>query len=146
MCSPCSTNEQNRRFIMNNLSKEQLVECFKPFFKQYGFKKMRTTWRKSTDDFVFVLNIQGSQWSKEDYYINVGIYIKALGTKQNPYEYDCHIRSRIDEKEKSCSSICKEILDWFERYGDIQKLKLLRKQNNLPVVITVDAEKYLDEI
>jgi hypothetical protein len=131
---------------MFKLSKEQLIECFKPVFKQHGFKKMRTYWRKSTDDLVFVLNIQGSQWSKEDYYINVGIHIKALGTEQNPPLYSCHIFDRIDEREKSCSSICKEILDWFERHGDIQKLKLLRKQNNLPLATTVDAKKYLDEI
>lgn len=130
---------------MNKLSKEQLIECFKPVFKQCGFKKMRTSWRKSTDELTFVLNIQGSQWDKEDYYINVGVYINALGTEQNPPEYSCHIRSRIDERDKSCSLICDEILEWFERHGNIQKLKLLRSQNSLPLPTTVDAIKYLDE-
>jgi hypothetical protein len=131
---------------MNSLSKEQLIECFKPVFKQCRFKKMRTNWRKTTDDLIFVLNIQGSQWCKEDYYINVGVYIRALGAEQNPPEYSCHIRSRIDERDKSCSSICNEILEWFEKHESIQKLKLHRSQNNLPLVTTVDAKNYLDEI
>jgi hypothetical protein len=96
-------------FIMNTLSQEQLTDCLKPVLKQQGFKKNKTTWRKTTDDLVYVLNIQGSQWSKEDYYINVAIYIKALGTEINPTEYRCHIRSRIDNEKKSCSSICKEV-------------------------------------
>lgn len=131
---------------MSTLSKEQLIECFKSVFKLQGFKKIKTTWRKSTDDLLFVLNIQGSQWSTEDYYINVAIYIKALGTEQNPPEYRCHIRSRIDEKEKACSLICEEVLDWFERHGEIQKLKLLMEQNKLPLPTTLDAKKFLGEI
>ncbi len=130
---------------MNRLSKEQLIECFKPVFKQCGFKKMRTNWRKTTDDLIFVLNIQGSQWSKEDYYINVGVYIKALGEDQNPAEYKCHIRSRFDERNKSCNLLCNEILEWFETYGTIQKLKSHKNQNSLPIVTTVDAKKYLNE-
>jgi hypothetical protein len=129
---------------MNKLSKEQLIDCFKPVFKQCGFKKMRTSWRKSTDDLILVLNIQGSQWDKEDYYINVGVYIKALGTEQNS-PVSCHIWSRIDERDKSCSLICDEILEWFERHDSIQKLKLLRSQNSLPLPITLDAKKYLEE-
>jgi hypothetical protein len=131
---------------MKYLSKEQLIECFKPVFKQLGFKKIRTNWRKSTDELVFVLNIQASQWSKEDYYINVGIYIKDLGTEQNPPEYRCHIRSRNDERKNSCSLLCNEILDWFETHGSIQKIKLLRYKDSLPFATTIDAKKYLDEI
>lgn len=128
---------------MSTLSKEQLIECLKPVLKEQGFRKTRTTWRKSTDDLVFVLNDQGSQWSTEDYYINVAIYIKALGTEQNPTEYRCHIRDRIDHNDKSFASICKEVLDWFEKYGDIQRLSTLRQQNNLPLT-TVNAQEYLD--
>jgi len=86
---------------MDTLSKEQLTDCFKPVFKQHGFKKNKTTWRKTTDDLIYVLNIQGSQWSNEDYYINVAIYIKALGTEINPPEYRCHISSRIDNELRS---------------------------------------------
>jgi hypothetical protein len=128
---------------MNTLSKEQLIECFKYVLKQQGFKKTKTTWRKTTDDLVFVLNVQGSQRSSEDYYINVAIYIKALGTEENPAEYRCHIRDRIDH-DKPFETIHKEVLDWFERHGDIERLRALKQQNNLPLT-TVDAQEYLDE-
>ena len=131
---------------MNILSKEQLTDCMKPVFKQKGFRKVKTTWRKTTDELIYVVNIQGSQWSNEDYYINVAIYIKALGTEINPTEYRCHVRSRIDQEKKSCVSICKEVLDWFEKYGDIHRLKTIRQQNELPLMITVDTHNYLDKI
>ncbi|MGO4890645.1 DUF4304 domain-containing protein [Anaerobacillus sp. MEB173] len=128
------------------ITKEQLIDCLKPVFKLHGFKKERTTWRKTTEDIIFVLNIQGSQWSKEDYYINVAIYIRAMGVEKNPPFYSCHIQSRIDEREKSWNSICSEILDWFEKHGEIHKLKILLEQNDLPLPTTLDAKKYLAEI
>lgn len=40
----------------------------------------------------------------------------------------------------------KEVLDWFEKYGDIHRLKTIKQQNELPLMITVDAQNYLDEI
>ena len=130
---------------MSSPPKEQLIACLKPVFKQNKFKKTRANWRKEIDDLIFVLNIQTSQWSKEDYYINVGIYIKDLGIEQNPPEYRCHIRDRINEQGMSCSSICDQILEWFEKHESIEKLKLLGNQNNLPAFTTVDARKYLDD-
>ncbi|TWT25936.1 DUF4304 domain-containing protein [Planomicrobium sp. CPCC 101110] len=122
-----------------------MIECFKPVFKQYGFKKMKTNWRKTTDDLILVLNIQGFQWSKEVFYINVGVYIKALGEAQNPPEYSCHVRSRINERDKPCLSLCNEILEWFEKHDSTQKLKSLNSENGLPVITIVDAKNYLDE-
>jgi hypothetical protein len=59
---------------MNTLSKEQLMESLKPLLKEQGFKKKSTTWRKTTGALILVLNIQGSQWSNEDYYINAAVY------------------------------------------------------------------------
>jgi hypothetical protein len=130
---------------MSTLSKEQLIERLKPVLKLQGFRKTKATWRKSTDDLVFVLNIQGSQWSKEDYYINVGIYIKALGSDENPTANVCHIQSRISTNQ-TFESIFQDVIDWFEIHGDIAKLKELKQQNNLPLMTMVMAIEYLDEV
>lgn len=131
--------------IISKLTQEQLTDCLKPVLKKKGFKKIKTTWRKTTDQLVFVLNIQRSQWSEGEYYINLALYIKALGTEVNPSEYRCHIRSRIDNKVKECSSICEEILYWFEKHGDIERLRSLLQENELQMMVTVDAQNYLSE-
>lgn len=130
---------------MSTLSKEELIERLKPTLKEQGFKRTRATWRKSTDDLVFILNVQGSQWSTVDYYINVGIHIKALGPEKNPTENICHIRDRIEYSQTS-ESLIKEVLDWFERYGDLARLQVLKQQNNLPLMTMVVAHEYLAEM
>ncbi|MCA1057555.1 DUF4304 domain-containing protein [Rossellomorea aquimaris] len=131
--------------IISELTQEQLTDCLKPFLKKQGFKKRQTTWRKTTVDLIYVLNIQGSQWNEEDYYINVAIYIKALGEEVNPPEYRCHIRNRIENELYVCSSICEGVSNWFEKYGDIEELRILWRNSELPLMVTVDAQNYLNE-
>jgi hypothetical protein len=129
---------------MNKLSKEELIERLKPVLKEQGFKKTKTTWRKSVDGLVLVLNVQGSQWSKEDYYINLGVYIQELGPRENPTENICHIQTRVEENQEF-ESLVDEVLGWFERYGDLAKLRTLKSQNSLPAMTMVVAHEYLDK-
>lgn len=129
---------------MVTISEKELIEFITPQLKKEGFKKIKTTWRKPTEDVMFVLNIQQSQWDHNDYYTNVAVYINALGQEVKPPEYRCHIRNRI-ANEHSCEAIYREIISWFEKHGDIQKLKELNQLNKLESMTTMEAEKYLDE-
>ena len=40
------------------------------------------------------VNLQKSQWG-EQFYINLGIFLKALGNAKSPKENECHIRVRL---------------------------------------------------
>ena len=60
------------------LSEEQLIEYVKPYLKAKGFKKKNKRWTKDTGEFTLCFYIQGSSYSKEDYYIRPGIFINAL--------------------------------------------------------------------
>lgn len=63
--------------------------------KPLGFVRSSSTWHLDTPDAVGVINLQRSMWGAS-YYINVGIYVKALGTLTQPKEYDCHYRGSIE--------------------------------------------------
>jgi hypothetical protein len=60
------------------LPEEQLIEYLKPYLKAKGFKKKNKRWTKDTGEFTLCFYIQGSSYSKEDYYIRPGIFINAL--------------------------------------------------------------------
>jgi hypothetical protein len=64
--------------------------------KPLGFVRSASTWHLDTPDAVGVINLQRSMWSAS-YYINVGIYVKALGNLTQPKEYDCHYTGRIED-------------------------------------------------
>lgn len=129
---------------MNKLSKEELVERLKLVLKEHGFKKTKWTWRKSTDGLALVLNVQGSQWSNDDYYINLGVYIQELGPKESPSENICHIQARIEE-DQEFDSLVADVLSWFERHGDLANLRDLKSQNSLPAMTMMAAHEYLSE-
>lgn len=78
--------------------KKALLAAFAPEFKRAGFKKKSATWHRINRDTIEVFNVQTSQWS-EQYYFNAGIYLQALGGKETPPEYECHVRDRIPNLE-----------------------------------------------
>lgn len=66
-----------------------------PGLKASGFKKKARTWTRETPDAFQVVNLQKSQFS-EQVYVNVAVYLKALGDETSPPEHRCHIRARLE--------------------------------------------------
>jgi len=79
---------------MASEEKKHLESILKPVLKAEGFRKKGGTWWRSLGEFIQVINIQGSQFSKR-FYINLGVYIKDIGEKEWPAECDCHVRVRL---------------------------------------------------
>jgi hypothetical protein len=73
-----------------------LQRALAPALKLRGFKKSGATWRKESGDAIGVLNLQGSQWGPS-FYLNLGVYFRALGDGDQPPESHCHIRTRLTE-------------------------------------------------
>ena len=84
-----------RHTNMASPEKKHLENILKPFMKSKGFKKKGGTWCKDVGAFLQIVNIQGSSYSKS-FYINLAVYIKALGNSEWPAEYDCHVRIRLN--------------------------------------------------
>jgi len=82
--------------------KRDLVKAIAPTLKAHGFKKNDATWHRTSDGFIQTFNVQGSQWSRS-FYLNLGIYIVALGEETNPPEYRCHIRNRLGDVAADCT-------------------------------------------
>ena len=72
------------------LSEEELIEYAKPYLKAKGFKKKNKRWIKDIGEFTISFLIQGSCFSKEDYYIRPGIFINALMPTEEYYGHWMH--------------------------------------------------------
>jgi hypothetical protein len=70
-------------------------EAVGPLLKRLGFKKERLTWRREEAESILVINFQHSQWS-DLYYINLGVFFRALDSKDNPGSHQCHLQARLD--------------------------------------------------
>ena len=64
--------------------------------KTVGFvKKGGQSWYLQGKDSVIVFNLQKSNWD-ETYYINIGIWLKALGESLFPLHNHCHLTYRVE--------------------------------------------------
>ena len=147
--------------------KRDLLEAFKPAFKERGFKKTGATWVCDGSEVFCVFNVQTSQWS-ELYYFNAGVYVKAVAPIERPTEPDCHLRTRLPQKEEEVK-ICAELadfenqqvpvaqkieglqriivpaaFDWFFRHDSVEKLRsVLAARPKFSPPATVALLRYL---
>lgn len=128
---------------MGQIAKDVMVEALKPLLKMHRFKKTRTTWHKEIEDFILVFNVQGSQWG-EDYYINLGVYFKALGKELTPSENICHIQARLAHENKTAEELVEEAMNWLNTHGNMLQLAELHRSNKLPPMTFVQVKEYLN--
>ena len=58
-----------------------------------GYRKLGATWRLDRGEVIAVVNLQKSSYA-DDFYLNLGIYLKDAGSESRPTEAQCHIRWR----------------------------------------------------
>jgi hypothetical protein len=66
--------------------------------QQQGFKrKGQRKWLRRTADFVQLVNVQRSQWSSEDQYLNFALWALAFGEPPSIAESEFHFRTRAED-------------------------------------------------
>lgn len=103
-----------------------------------GFKKKSDNWYLGNDEVVLLVNIQKSQYGNQ-YYVNCGVSVRALGGIDFPKEQNCHIRFRLtailpEEKRKEVEALFdleSELLSDHQRGEEISRLA---KNTVLPIL------------
>lgn len=52
--------------------KQEFLDAIREPLKAEGYRKKGFYWYKKANDLVFCINLQGSQWNKDDYYFQIG--------------------------------------------------------------------------
>lgn len=60
-----------------------------------GFTKKSDTWYRETPEAVLLANLQKSQFG-EQYYLNLAVWVKAIGEAKWPKEHQAHVRLRVE--------------------------------------------------
>lgn len=116
--------------VMSEPAKATLLDELKPLLKAQGFRKTRTTWHRVSEQTIAVFNVQTSQWNSDVYYINVGVYLTALGSRNDPPEYECHVRTRVSSEGRTTAEIVDEALRWYADRGTIAQIKALAEADS----------------
>ena len=97
------------------LPEEQLIEYVKPYLKAKGFKKKNKRWTKDIGEFTLCFYIQGSCYSKEDYYIRPGIFINAIITECRHYYGDFMLEIEPSTPEEVVNKFENWCVEWTNK-------------------------------
>jgi hypothetical protein len=75
------------------VTEPDLESALHAVLKPLGFRKRARTWRLERPEVISVVNLQKSSWG-DDFYLNLGVFLKGDGAVRQPAEKDCHIRWR----------------------------------------------------
>lgn len=130
--------------------KQELIAELIPLLREKGYKKKSHTWYKENSDLVIVFNIQHSNYSKDEYYIILGISIKAL-KKSKGICLNCDITQSVPSKNEKgvfvSSATLIKILDlWEEWYGNLANLRRKAVEGKLPICSTGEAITFLTSV
>lgn len=95
-----------RRQILYMIKSEFIIEVA-ALLKARGYRKRGNYWYKSHNDLLLCVNVQGSQWDKDDYYVNIGAAL-ALEDRKYPSELRWIIRYRCETKSGEDRNISPE--------------------------------------
>ncbi len=77
-------------------SRNIIQSTFDEFGKASGYSKESGSWYRRRAETIVVLNLQKSQYALR-YYVNVALWLLALGQSEAPKEHHCHVRTRLDD-------------------------------------------------
>lgn len=119
---------------MSSIAKKDLIYQVKQLLKDNGYKKRNLTWVKYNDDIGIVVNIQGSQYDVDSYYVNLGVYIKPLGNKEFPSISDCQLQERVNVQIKDTIFLMNIIDKWTAWYGTSDKIRKKINEGKMPML------------
>jgi len=71
-----------------------IVTAFEEPLEKAGFRKKSGSWYLDKVDSILVVNLQKSNYG-EQFYVNLAVWLRALGSDVFPKEHKCHIRIRL---------------------------------------------------
>jgi len=112
--------------------------------KEAGLRRKGSNWFWDTEDAVVVVNLQKSNFG-DQYYVNLALWLRALGDAQEPKEQLCHVRLRataLDGEEQRYWE--NEVFNLEHPLPDEDRASLIRSFMGDTVLPFLRAAAYLD--
>lgn len=116
------------------MDKEQFLEEAKCDLKRLGFRKNRNYWYLEKNNLIFCVYVQGSQWDKNDYYVEMGIACSNASHGKNPtiLNWFCRHRCTGTRGDKNICpsemlSYVQEMIECVSGHQDLQSYMASKK-------------------
>ncbi|MBB5714153.1 DUF4304 domain-containing protein [Sphingomonas aerophila] len=107
-----------------------------------GFqRKGKTYWMRRTDDFVQLVNLQGSAWSSSQTYLNFGMWPLALGEPKSLAESKMMFRTRAEDLGAADPDA---LFDAADRLQSLRDLRAALAARSVSGLVSVELRRLLD--
>lgn len=113
--------------------KSQILKGIDEVLVGHGFKRKKKTWHCAKDETILLVDLQKSDWGDE-YYVNLGVLMRALSDNPQPKINECHISERLDNLSEQD----------VEPANIPSSLKRMLKAADRPLDMSMLSEKDLD--
>ncbi len=129
-------NGKECSFFMIN--KKQIILEAKEKLKQLGFRKNKNYWYRYDNEWICCFCIQGSQWDRENYYINIGM-AKRCESGYFPTELNWlwRHRCRVDNEELNIPLVAalEQLEEYYKNFCIDKDMNRFLKENNAKWVV-----------
>jgi hypothetical protein len=119
---------------MVTLIKPDAIKSLKLLMKDKGYRTQGNYWFKESNDIVQFVAVQGSQWNKNDFYVNVGIMKKSHVTKKcHPdYEWEIWFRYPGNNMQPEPDNIMAFVIESHNQMSSIKSINSIYNEGKLP--------------
>jgi hypothetical protein len=111
-----------------------IQQSFDAALKEAGFQKTAGSWYLDGTDAILVANLQKSNYG-DQYYVNLAVWVKALGAAKFPKEHKCHIRLRLESLVGSDAVRCFDAEDTsFDETTRRSSIKSIVEEHAIPLL------------
>ena len=132
--------------MIEKLSKKEVMAELSILLRARGYRKKGAYWYKDHPQFTFCVNVLGSQWDTDDYYIEMGFAVPDSG--KYPTCLHWSVRSRCFDEQLEQVNISLETIErWIRIFEQIQteeQLERLKKEHGTPECNWTDVDFYPD--
>lgn len=100
---------------VKNVDKQTFILHIKPLLKDMGYRKKSSYWYRACEGYVFCVNVQGSQWDPNNYYVEIGIAYPNPDVK-NPNVLQWYCRHRCRGKNGSVNITIDEFMNFLKDF------------------------------
>lgn len=114
--------------------KSEVIKSLKTLLKNNGYRTQGAYWFKESNDVIQFVNIQGSLWDKNNFYVNLGIMKKSHVTKKcHPdYEWDIWFRYPENDMQPEPDNIVSFVFKCHRQMNSVKAINLIYNEGKLP--------------
>ena len=119
------------------MKKDEVIKQLSIKLKEKGFLKSKNTWCKKTSEVAFLVEIQGSQWDKDNYYCNIYGSLKGYNNIEKPTKNDKELWHRLgvrddlkNQENTPIDYILKFVDSYFDKCLNLEMIKSAYKNDS----------------